>query len=69
MKLPNTFYDIAKWLLLIVVPAFVTLFPTLCNVWGWELPVDAITTTITAIATFLGVILGISTINYNKENK
>lgn len=69
MKLPDKVYEILKWLLIIVVPAFVTLFPTLCNAWGWNIPVDAITTTITAVATFVGVCVGISTINYNKEQK
>lgn len=69
MKLPDKVYEILKWLLIIVVPAFVTLFPTLANAWGWNIPVDAITTTITAVATFVGVCVGISTINYNKEQK
>lgn len=69
MKIPSAVYDFLKWILLIVVPAFLTFFPTLCKAWGWEIPVDAIMTTISATATFLGVILGISTINYNKEQQ
>ncbi len=69
MKIPDKIYDAIKWLLIIVVPAFVTLFPTLANVWHWDIPVDAIVTTITAVATFIGVCVGISTINYNKSNK
>lgn len=67
MKIPNKVYDILKWILIIVVPAFITLFTLLARTWGWDIPVDAIVATITGIAAFLGVIIGISTHNYNKE--
>lgn len=67
IKIPNKIYDILKWSVMIGAPALVTLLVTLNSLWGWNLPIDAITGTITAIATFVGVMLGISTINYNKE--
>ena len=66
MKMSNKVYDVLKWVLLIVVPAFVTCFTTLSNVWGWDIPTEAITTTITTIATFLGAILFISNSKYKK---
>ena len=69
MKLPDKVYDIMKWILLIVVDAFVSLFTFLATTWGWDIPVAAIVGTITAVSAFLGVILGISTMQYNKENK
>ena len=67
MKIPDKVYNVLKWILIIVVPAFVTLFTLLAQTWAWDIPVQAIVTTITGIATFLGVIVGISTHYYNKE--
>ena len=67
MKIPSKIYDFLKWILIIVVPAFITLFTLLASTWHWDIPVEAITATITGIATFLGVIIGISTHYYNKE--
>lgn len=69
MKLPDKVYDFLKWILIIVVPAFITLFTLLASTWGWQIPVEAIVATITGVATFLGVIIGISTHNYNKEGR
>lgn len=68
MKLPNKAYDILKWVLMIVVPAFITLLTLLTGAWGWDIPIEAITATITGVATFVGVCVGISTANYNKED-
>ena len=68
MKIPDAVYNWLKWILIIVVPAFITLFTLLAGTWGWAIPVQAIVTTITGVATFLGVIVGISTHYYNKED-
>lgn len=65
--IPNKVYDVLKWILLIFVPAFITLLTTLTMVWGWDIPLEAIVTTISAIATFLGALIGISTKNYRKS--
>lgn len=67
MKIPDKVYNVLKWILVIVVPAFVTLFTLLSTTWHWDIPTEAIVATITGIATFLGVCIGISTHNYNKE--
>ena len=67
MKLPDGAYNIIKWVLCIVVDAFICLLTTLTKAWGWEIPIEAIVITITAVSTFLGVILGISNHNYYKE--
>ena len=64
MKIPNKLYDVLKWVLMIVVPAFITLFTLLSDTWGWDVPVEAITATITGVSTFLGVIMGISSAGY-----
>ena len=67
MKFKNETYDILKWIALYLLPAIGTLYFALASVWG--LPYgEQIVGTVTAIDTFLGVILGISTANYNKDN-
>lgn len=66
MTLDNKTYDILKWIAMYLLPACGTLYFALSGIWG--LPYgEQIVGTITAIDTFLGVILGISSNNYNKE--
>ena len=68
MKLPNKVYDVVKWIVVIVLPAITTLYSVLSPIWGWPYK-DEIVTTITAVDTFLGAVLCISTLSYNKENE
>ena len=64
--LNNKVYDILKYIAQIVLPAIGTLYFAIAQI--WKLPLgEEIIGTITAIDTFLGVLLGISTIQYNKE--
>lgn len=68
MKLSNTTYDVLKWVCTIVLPALATLYATLGGIWG--LPyTDEIPVTITAIDTFLGACLMISSSNYKKGDE
>ena len=68
LKLPDRVYNALKWLVIIVLPASATLYSTLAGIWG--LPyADAIPASITAITTFLGAALLISTARYNKSLK
>lgn len=63
----NQLYDALKWMAMYLLPAAGTLYFALAGI--WNLPYgEQIVGTITAIDTFLGVILGISTVQYNKEN-
>lgn len=67
MKLSNKTYDVLKWIAQYLLPAVGTLYFALAGIWG--LPYgEQIVGTITAVDTFLGVILGISTMNYNKNS-
>lgn len=68
MKLNNKAYDVLKWICLIVLPAIGTLYYALAGIWNFPYG-EQVVGTITAIDTFLGAIIGISTINYNKEEK
>lgn len=66
MKIPDKVYDILKWVVIIVLPAAATLYNVLASVWGWPFA-DEVVKTVTAIDTFLGAVLCISTATYNKE--
>lgn len=66
MKLSNKVYDILKFIAMILLPALGTLYFALGGIWDWPY-VEQIVGTITAIDTFLGTLLGISTYQYNKE--
>lgn len=61
-------YDILKYLAQIILPALGTLYFALANIWGFPYG-EEIVGTITAIDTFLGVALGISSYNYYKEGE
>lgn len=66
LKLTNKTYDILKYIAQYVLPACGTLYFALAGI--WDLPYgEQIVGTITAIDTFLGVLLGISTNTYNKK--
>ncbi len=66
INLSNKTYDILKWIALYLLPALGTLYFAVASIWG--LPYgEQIVGTITAVDTFLGVILGISSVNYNSE--
>lgn len=64
--LSNKQYDILKWVALVLLPALGTLYFALAGIWGFPYG-EQIVGTITAIDTFLGVILGISSSQYKKE--
>lgn len=66
MKLKNETYDVLKKIALYVLPALATLWLTLAKIWDFPYGPE-IGATITAIDTFLGAVLGISTANYYKE--
>ena len=64
----NKTYDICKWIAQYLLPASATLYFALANIWGFPYA-EQVVGTISAIDTFLGVMLGISTIQYNKDNE
>lgn len=63
MRMSNRVYDILKDIALYVLPALATLIITLGGIWGFPYA-EAIAGTITAIDTFLGAILKISSKRY-----
>lgn len=69
MKLNDKVYDILKWIAIVCLPALSTFFVVIGKVWGWGDTALMVAQTITAIATLLGALLGISTIQYNKDSE
>lgn len=67
MKLSNKAYDLLKWIAQLLLPALGTLYFALAGIWEWPYA-DAVVGTITAVDTFLGVLLGISASTYNKQS-
>lgn len=63
----NKTYDILKWVAAIFIPAATALYATVGDVWGFPYIVE-ITATLAAIDTFLGALLGISSITYQHDS-
>ena len=64
----NKTYDFLKFLAQIVLPAIGTFYYAIALIWGLPFA-ESIVGTIVAIDAFLGALLGISTIEYNKEKE
>lgn len=64
----NKMYDILKFIAQILLPAIGTLYFALARIWSFPFA-EEIVGTITAIDAFLGALLGISTMQYNKQNE
>jgi hypothetical protein len=61
-------YNILKWISQLVLPGLGTLYFTLAGIWGFPYG-EEIVGTITAVVTFLNVILKISSNNYYKNKE
>ena len=66
--LPNKVYEVLRWLIAIFMPALGVFFSTLTEAWGWDLPTQAILTTLSAVELFLGAIFGISKVLYDSQD-
>lgn len=62
----NKVYDVLKKIAQIVLPATGTMYFGLAEIWGLPYAPE-IVGTITVVDTFLGVVLGISSYQYNKK--
>lgn len=68
IKLSDGAYDILKWVALICLPAVATFYGVISKVWGLPYGTE-ICATITALATLIGTLIGISHININREKE
>lgn len=65
MKLPDNVYNALKWICIILLPAVKLFLPTVMQAWGIRPDlIPPITTTIEAVALFIGTLIGISQIGY-----
>lgn len=63
----NKMYDVLKYIAQIVLPALGTLYFALAGLWNFPY-VEQVVGTISAVDTFLGCILKISSNKYNEKN-
>lgn len=68
MRLPDNVYTFLKWLGLIALPALATFYGVIGKVWNIPFTAEVVTT-ITALATLVGALIGVSAISYNKDSK
>ena len=61
----NKVYDILKWILLVAVATTIALITGLGELYGFD--TTLIVGTISLVATFLGALLGVSNVKYNKR--
>lgn len=66
-QMSNKLYDVLKYALMIFVPALITFIGTLGTIYGFDTEVAILT--ISAVATFVGALTGLSNMNYKKNNK
>lgn len=71
MKFPDKLYDVLKWICLIFLPAVGVLLSTVLPAVGVDPElVKTIGIILAAVATFLGTLIGVSTVAYKvEENK
>jgi len=66
--LSNSVHDKLKFLAQIVLPAFGTLYAAVSGTWGWP-NTEEVVGTVVAVDFFLGTLLGLSTLNYNRSDR
>lgn len=66
MILSDKVYNILKWICLVGLPALATLWFALGKIWGFPYLAE-VEGTIVAIDTFIGALIGVSTVQYNKQ--
>ena len=64
MKMSNKVYDCLKWLIITFMPALILLISTLGTIYKFD--TEVLILTISAITTFVGTLIGISSVNYKK---
>lgn len=67
MKLSNKWYDALKWACITVSPALCALITGLGLLYGF--PTEIIVGTITLVTAFVGTVIGISSVKYNKDEE
>lgn len=69
MIINNKTYDVLKWISTVCLPALASFVLVLGQIWSWTSVTVPIGASIAALATFLGALLGISSIQYHNTLK
>lgn len=67
MKLSNRIYDMLKFIATTAMPAFITFVGVVGVQLGYDMTTPIVI--LTAANTFLGTLIGVSSISYKKENE
>lgn len=65
-SLNDKVYDVLKWACLIALPACSVCYSALAQIWGWPCAAE-VSQTVNAVCACIGVLIGVSTAQYNKE--
>lgn len=68
VKLKNEVYNFLKWFTITAIPALGFFVSTVGHIYNWS-ATDTTTAVIGAVGMLLAGLLGLSSYNYNKENK
>ena len=68
MKLNDNIYDVLKWVAILLLPATSAFIGTVGQAVSFEHTAVAVIV-VNALSVFLGTVLGISTMNYNKDKE
>lgn len=70
MRIPDSLYDVLKWVALICIPALVTFLSVVLGVLDVNpRTVNIILTIMTAVGTLIGSLIGVSTKAYKQEQE
>lgn len=67
-KLPDSVYNVLKWVGLIVLPALATFYGLIAPYWNLPYP-DAIVVTINGLGVFIGTLIGVSSKTISNESE
>lgn len=68
MILPQKVYEVLRWIVIVVIPALITLYGVIGNT--CNIPyTDVVLTIAGAVDVFLGTIFGISKLSYDAKNR
>lgn len=68
MKFSNKTYDVLKWIALIALDAVGVFYKAIATIWTLPLG-DEILATCAALSVFIGTLIGISSVQYNKNGE
>ena len=67
MTLNDKTYNYLKWIVVVMLPALGTLIGTVGTAFNWEYT-QVTLVIVTAVTTFLGALIGVSTVGYHTNN-